>query len=152
MIAGVVFRDLVTHADDRGFFREIVRATDPAFDAGFGQLSHSLVYPGIVKAWHAHRVQTQWTYVAAGLLHVVLHDARKDSPTAGDTGEWLVGEHQPSRVYMFPPGVLHGYRCVAGPAHVIYVTSGVYDLDDEVRVAADDPSVPFDWRRERPIR
>lgn len=28
MIDGVAFRDLVTHADERGYFREIVRALE----------------------------------------------------------------------------------------------------------------------------
>jgi dTDP-4-dehydrorhamnose 3,5-epimerase len=152
VIEGVTLKTLETHADDRGFFREIIRSTDAFFAAGFGQLSHSLVYPGIVKAWHAHRRQTQWTYVAAGLLQVVLHDARAESRTAGVTAEWLIGEHHQRAAYSFPPGVLHGYRCVAGPAHVIYVTSGTYDLDDEVRLAHDDPSVGYDWTRGRAIR
>jgi dTDP-4-dehydrorhamnose 3,5-epimerase len=28
MIDGVVIKELVTHTDERGFFREIIRATD----------------------------------------------------------------------------------------------------------------------------
>ena len=50
MIEGVVFKDLVTNTDERGFFREIIRVTDDFFAEGFGQCSHSLVYPGITKA------------------------------------------------------------------------------------------------------
>jgi dTDP-4-dehydrorhamnose 3,5-epimerase len=146
MIEGVVIKELVTHADERGFFREIIRVTDDFFPPGFGQLSHSLVYPGVVKAWHAHRQQTQWTYVVSGLLKVVLFDGRSESPTYRQTIEILVGDNQPTQVvYSFPPGVLHGYRCVGGPAHVIYVTSGVYDLSDEVRMPHDDPSIRYDW-------
>lgn len=144
-IEGVTIRDLTTHGDDRGFFREVIRVTDPAFVSGFGQLSHSLVQQGVLKAWHGHVHQTQWTYVASGLLRVVLHDLRADSPTRGVTDEWLMGDGQPGRVYCMPPGVVHGYRCVAGPAHVVYVTSGTYDLQDEVRVPADDPGIGYDW-------
>lgn len=145
MIHGVNVLDLVTHADDRGFFREIVRATDARFEGGFGQLSHSLVYDGIIKAWHGHRDQWQWTYVASGNIKVALHDTRTDSPTAGQTVELLVGETYPARVYCLPPGVLHGYRCLSGPANVIYVTSGTYDPSDEIRVAHDDPKIGYDW-------
>jgi dTDP-4-dehydrorhamnose 3,5-epimerase len=152
MIEGVVFKDLVTRADDRGFFREVIRSSDDFFSAGFGQLSHSLIYPGVVKAWHAHRYQTQWNYVLSGLLKVVLHDWRPDSSTAGRTMEFLTGDLQPVRVYSLPPGVLHGYRCVAGPAQVIYVTSGVYDLFDEVRLAYNDPEIGYDWLKAQEIR
>lgn len=152
MIEGVAIKELVTHADERGFFREVIRVTDEFFGAGFGQLSHSLVYPGVIKAWHAHRQQTQLTYVVEGLLKVALHDGRSASPTYHQTMEILVGDNQPARVYSFPPGVVHGYRCVDGPAHVIYVTSGVYDLFDEVRMLHDDPSIGYDWLKASEIK
>lgn len=152
MIDGVVVKELVSHADERGFFREIIRASDDFFAAGFGQLSHSLVYPRIVKAWHAHKLQTQWTYVAAGDLDVVLHDTRPASPTFRKTMTILVGEHYPARTYSMPPGVAHGYRCLLGPAHVIYITSGTYDPEDEVRIAHDDPTIGYDWVTDLPIK
>jgi dTDP-4-dehydrorhamnose 3,5-epimerase len=145
MIDGVVIKALVTHVDERGFFRELLRASDDFSTAGFGQLSHSLVYPGVVKAWHGHRKQSQWTYVASGRLRVVLHDGRTQSPTCRQTMELEVGDGHPVRLYFFPPGVLHGYRCLSGPAQVIYVTSGEYDLADELRLPPDDPSVGYDF-------
>lgn len=151
MIEGVVVKDVVTHGDQRGFFREIIRATDEFFAPGFGQLSHSLVFAGIVKAWHAHKRQFQWTYVVTGNLMVVLHDTRPTSPTFRKTAEMLLGEHYPARCYGMPPGVAHGYRCLSGPAHVIYVTSGTYDSEDEVRLAHDDPTIGYDWRSGPPI-
>ena len=149
MIDGVVVKELVTHADDRGFFREIVRATDAVFDGPFGQWSHSLVHAGVLKAWHGHHQQAQCTYVACGLLQVALHDLRAESPTAGVTDQWLLGDGQSARVYRLPPGVVHGYRCLEGPAHVFYVTSGTYDLQDELRLPPDDGRVGYDWTRGR---
>ena len=63
-IRGVLIQELVTHADRRGFFREIIRQTDHhLFAEGFGQWSHSLMYDGVTKAWHLHRRQTDWWYV-----------------------------------------------------------------------------------------
>jgi dTDP-4-dehydrorhamnose 3,5-epimerase len=145
MIDGVIIKELITHTDERGFFRELIRVTDDFFSAGFGQLSHSLVHSGVVKAWHAHKKQVQWTYVASGLLKVVLCDFRPESPTFQQFMEFLAGDGQTVCVYSFPPGVLHGYRCISGVAHVIYVTSGVYDLDDEVRFSYDDTAISYDW-------
>jgi dTDP-4-dehydrorhamnose 3,5-epimerase len=152
MIDGVVVKQLVTHSDQRGFFREIIRVTDDFFAPGFGQLSHSLVHPGVVKAWHAHHYQTQWTYVALGDLEVVLHDTRPASPTFRRSMELLVGENHSACAYSMPPGVAHGLRCVSGPAHVIYVTSGTYDPDDEVRIAPDNPDMGFNWTARPPVK
>lgn len=135
MIDGVKIKDLVTHHDERGFFRELIRSTDSFFVAGFGQLSHSLVNKGVIKAWHGHKYQTQWNYVATGLINVALYDNREDSKTKGELMEFFCGEGQPAQVYAFPPGVLHGYKCLIGPMNIIYMTSGTYNLDDEVRVS-----------------
>ena len=145
MINDVVLKELVTHRDERGFFREIIRVTDDIFEEGFGQWSHSLVNEGVIKAWHTHKVQAQWTYVACGLLKVALHDCRPDSPSYRETKEFLAGDNQPAHVYYFPPGVAHGYKCIHGQAHVFYVTSGVYDLSDEGRIPHDDPEIGYDW-------
>jgi dTDP-4-dehydrorhamnose 3,5-epimerase len=145
MIHGVAFKELVTHTDERGFFREVIRGSDAFFTAGFGQLSHSLVAEGVVKAWHLHRWQTQWNYVIAGLIKVALHDTRPDSPTYRKTMDFMAGDGQTARAYMFPPGVAHGYRCLRGPMHIIYVTSGIYDLNDERRLPPDDPQIGFSW-------
>ena len=146
MIQGVIVKDLVTHADERGFFREIIRVTDGFFKEGFGQLSHSLVYPGVIKAWHAHKLQGQWNYVACGLLKVVLCDFRPASPTFREKTEFFAGDNQPEQVYYFPAGVLHGYQCINGPMHIIYVTSGVYDQTDEIRIPQDTPEIGYNWK------
>ena len=145
MIDGIVMKALKTHEDERGFFREIFRFSEELNDVSVGQLSHSLVKEGVIKAWHGHEIQTQWTYVACGVLKVAIHDCRPDSPTYRETMELLMGDNQSGIVYCLPPGVVHGYRCISGPAHVFYVTSGVYDPDDEVRIPHDDPTIGYDW-------
>lgn len=147
MIEGVKIIDLDTHSDERGFFRELMRTGDGSLPAGFAQLSHSMVCKGVLKAWHAHKKQEQWNYVACGLLKVVLHDMRPQSPTSGETMEFLAGDDQPARAYAFPPGVAHGYKCLAGPVHIFYITSGVYDPEgDEGRIPHDDPSIGYAWQ------
>ena len=145
MIEGVVLKNLVTHADERGFFREIIHVTDDFFAEGFGQWSHSLMYPGVVKAWHIHVQQVDWWYVASGVLKVALHDTRPNSRTKRETMEFLMGDTQPAQVLSIPPGVAHGCKCVAGPAHLLYVTSKVYNPADEGRIPHDDPGIGYDW-------
>ena len=91
MIEGVEIKDLVTHSDERGFFREMIRVSDSFFGEGsFGQLSHSLMHPGSGKGWHYHPNQTDWWY-AIGSLKVALYDLRPASPTnqtAGVASTW----------------------------------------------------------------
>ena len=49
MINGIVLKELNTHSDERGFFREIIRVTDEFFAEGFGQWSHSLMFAGVIS-------------------------------------------------------------------------------------------------------
>lgn len=152
MIEGVDTKSLKTHFDERGFFREIIRVTDDFFHEGFAQWSHSLVHSGVAKAWHIHKQQTDWMYVATGAMKVVLYDTRPDSPTSGESMEILMGELYPAEVVKIPPGVAHGYKVLDGPAHVFYITSHTYNPDDEGRIPHDDPSIGYDWTAGPAIR
>jgi dTDP-4-dehydrorhamnose 3,5-epimerase len=141
LIDGVEIKELVTNADERGFFREIIRETDPFF-GHFGQWSHSKMFAGTAKAWHHHARQTDWWYVI-GTLKVALHDLRTDSPTRGESMEFLMGDRF-AKCLKIPPGVAHGCRALE-LSHLLYITSSVYDPSDEGRIAHDDPELGYDW-------
>ncbi|MGA3207953.1 MAG: dTDP-4-dehydrorhamnose 3,5-epimerase family protein [Syntrophales bacterium] len=145
MIEGVMFKNLVTHSDERGFFCEIIRLTDEFFAEGFGQWSHSLMYTGVVKAWHIHQKQVDWWYVAGGVLKVALHDARHNSSNYKETMELFMGENHTAGVLRIPPGVAHGCKCISGPAHLFYITSNIYNPEDEGRIPYDDIEIGYDW-------
>ncbi|HAV42834.1 TPA: hypothetical protein DCX15_02305 [bacterium] len=152
MIDKVVIKRLPTHTDERGFFREIIRVTDDLFEEGFGQWSHSFMFDGVIKAWHYHRIQTDWWYVASGVLRVGLYDLRKDSPTYKQTMDFLMGDLQPAQIVKIPPEVVHGCKTVQGPVHLLYITSNVYNPEDELRLPYDDPGIDFDWLKGPPIK
>lgn len=152
MIEGVVFKELVTYPDERGFFREVIRVTDDFFAEGFGQWSHSLMYHDSAKAWHIHSKQIDWWYVGVGVLKVALYDTREGSPTKGELMEFLMGENQKSQVVKIPPGVAHGCKCIHGPAHLFYITSNVYNPADEGRIAHDDQTIGYDWTKRTEIK
>jgi dTDP-4-dehydrorhamnose 3,5-epimerase len=147
MIEGVVLKDLQTNTDERGFFREIIRCSDSFFSEGFGQFSHSLMYPGVVKAWHVHPHQVDWWYVPIGVLKVALFDRRSGSPTEGELMEFFLGENHGARVLKIPPGVAHGCKAIGGAAHLFYITSMTYDPKEEGRIAHDDPAIGYDWTK-----
>jgi dTDP-4-dehydrorhamnose 3,5-epimerase len=147
VIEGVATKSLITHADERGFFRELVRVTDDFFAEGFGQWNHALLHVGVAKAWHVHEKQVDWWYVASGLLKVALYDTRADSPTSGKLMELLMGDDHPARVLRVPPGVAHGCKALSEPVHLFYLTSRIYDPSDEGRISHDDPKIAYDWSK-----
>jgi dTDP-4-dehydrorhamnose 3,5-epimerase len=151
MINGIVFKTLETRTDKRGFFREIVRSTDDFFRDGFGQWSHSFMFDGVTKAWHHHKIQTDWWYVCSGVLRVGLADVRPDSPTYKKTMDFLMGDLQTAQVVKIPPGVAHGCQTVQGPVNLFYITSHLYNPADELRIAYNSKEIDFDWLGGLPI-
>ena len=145
MIDGVKIIEITTHKDERGFFREIFQFPEQFNGLSVGQLSHSLVNKSVVKAWHGHLYQSQWNYVISGQIKVALYDHREDSESYKKTLEFTAGVGTDPKAYFFPPGVLHGYKCSKGPMHIIYVTSGVYDLEDEIRKSKDELTNDYQW-------
>jgi dTDP-4-dehydrorhamnose 3,5-epimerase len=83
--------------------------------------------------------------VVAGVLRVGLYDLRHDSPTYKQTMDFLMGDLQSAHVLKVPPGIAHGCKTVQGPVHLFYLTSHVYNPDDEYRIPYDDPEIGFDW-------
>ena len=150
-IVGVIFKQLRTHPDPRGFFREVVRVTDPFFGPQeFGQWSHSKMQRNVVKAWHYHHVQTDWWYTPIGYMQTVLFDNRPESPTyqkklvfeMGDSTEHPTAHEVCVKI---PPGVLHGCKVLSPIAHLFYITSVTYNPQEEGRFPFNSPLVGHDW-------
>jgi dTDP-4-dehydrorhamnose 3,5-epimerase len=147
-IIGVEVKELKTHSDERGFFREVIRSTDEMFPTGsFQQWSHSRMQKDVVKAWHYHHVQTDWWYLAVGVIRTVLIDYRPESPTYRAKMEFLMGDGPESRqiCVRIPPGVLHGCRVLSDYAHLLYITSTIYSPNEEGRIPFDSKEVGYDW-------
>lgn len=101
------------------------------------------MYPGTAKGWHHHRRQTDWWY-CIGALKVALYDLRAGSPTKGGLMEFFMGDRYGAACVKIPPGVAHGCRALE-LTHLLYVTSSVYDPEDEGRIPHDDPAIGYDW-------
>jgi dTDP-4-dehydrorhamnose 3,5-epimerase len=149
LIDGFAVRRAKVIADERGRLGEIMRADDPGFEK-FGQVYFTTTYPGVVKAWHYHKKQTDHFYVAKGMLKAALYDERKDSPTYGTVNELYLGEYCPGLVTI-PPGVHHGWMCIGQvEAYIVNVVSEMYNYaePDEFRTHPHDNHIPYDWTRE----
>jgi len=152
VIDGVMVKTLTRHPDERGYFEEMIRATDEFFAEGFGQVSHSHMIAGVVKAWHVHKTQVDWWYVVRGKIKIALYDDRKTSKTHKEFQEFTVGAgDSPNKIVKIPAGVAHGLKVLEGPADLVYVTSGIYAKDEEGRIPYDDPSIGYDWVQGIPI-
>jgi dTDP-4-dehydrorhamnose 3,5-epimerase len=176
MIDGVQLQPLVTHYDERGYFREVARASEPLLTEGFAQWSHSFMHQGVVKAWHYHRQQVDWWYAAVGRLKVALYDLRfgegpltvepmlgpeelrfrrlafslgTRSLTAGQLDEFILGDAP--ALLRIPPGVAHGCRAL-NDTHLLYLTSREYDASDEGRLPHDLPAIGYDWLKGAEIK
>lgn len=148
MIQGVVVKDLKLMPDERGFLMEILRRDDPLFQQ-FGQAYITAAYPGVVKAWHYHRVQTDYFCVLSGMAKVVLFDARAGSPTAGEINEFFLGE-QKRQLLVIPPFVYHGYKNIGDTLCLLLnlpTETYNYAQPDELRADPHGDAVPYDWGR-----
>jgi dTDP-4-dehydrorhamnose 3,5-epimerase len=148
MIDGVAVKKLRVIPDDRGRLMEILRSDDELFSR-FGQVYMTTAYPGVVKGWHYHKVQTDHFAVVRGMLKLVLYDNRDGSPTKGEINEFFLGEHNPVLVKI-PPLVLHGFKCVSQQEAIcINVPTEAYNYDqpDEFRIDPLKNDIPYSWNR-----
>lgn len=144
LIDGVVLKQLQRNNDERGFFEELIRADDEFFQEGFGQLSHSFMINGVIKAWHIHKTQIDWWYVAKGTLKVALFDMREEISTYKKLNEFTLGVHGLNVVLKIPSGVAHGCKA-AGESELFYATSKIYNTAEEGRIPHDDKLIGYDW-------
>lgn len=149
MIEGVKTKKLKVVPDERGRLMEILRRDDDIFEQ-FGQVYMTTAFPGVVKAWHYHKKQTDNFTCIRGKMLLGLYDARKDSPTFGTVEEYTISLENPLLVQI-PPDVYHGFKCIGDEeAVVINTVTEPYNPDapDEYRVDAYDNDIPFDWKKE----
>ena len=88
MIEGVKIKRLKINVDNRGRLMEILRRDDEIFKK-FGQVYITTAYPGITKAWHYHKLQSDNFTCITGKIKLVLYDARENSPTHKKIDEFI---------------------------------------------------------------
>ena len=146
MIDGVQVKQLTAHADERGFLTELLREDDDIFEH-FGQAYVSLNYPGVVRAWHYHRLQDDFITAVKGMIKLALFDPREGSPSKGTVEEYFIGENNRILVRI-PTGVMHGYKTIGTePALLINFPTRAYSREqpDEYRLPWDSREIPYNW-------
>ena len=144
MIAGVYLTPLRQIVDERGKIMHMMRADDPGFEQ-FGEIYFSVVYPGIIKAWHLHRKMTLNYAVVFGRIKLVLYDGREDSSTYKELQEIFLGEDAYQRVTI-PPGVWNGFKGIGLTQAIVANCSTLpHDPEEIVRMSPFDPAIGYDW-------
>jgi dTDP-4-dehydrorhamnose 3,5-epimerase len=146
MINGVKVKQLKVIPDERGYVMEILRCDDDMYEK-FGQTYITSCYPGVIKGWHYHKVQTDHFTCIRGMVKVVLYDDRDGSSTKGEVNEFFMGEKN-NILLKIPRGVLHGFKAIGNEtAIIVNVPTEPYNREnpDEYRVPYDSKDIPYDW-------
>ncbi len=102
---------------------EGLKNNDDIFDGKFGQTLVSVLHPGIVKGWHRHWKQTDYTLCAKGKLKYCISDGK-------EVKCFIIGEDNPMLIKT-PPGLWHGYKAVDGEAIIFHVMDKAYNPKNE---------------------
>ncbi|NQS88956.1 dTDP-4-dehydrorhamnose 3,5-epimerase family protein [Patescibacteria group bacterium] len=146
MIEGVKIKKLKVIPDERSWLMEILRCDDEIFEK-FGQVYITTAYPGVVKAWHYHKLQTDNFTCIKGMMKVALYDARENSKTYKEINEFFIGEKNPLLIKV-PPMVYHGFKAIGDEtAYFLSIPTFPYNYQepDEYRLPPDTDKIPYDW-------
>ena len=155
-LPGVRYGAVARHADDRGAFRELWRASHfgaiPPADAGapsgavplFVQANLSSSASGVLRGLHFHRRQLDYWVVASGRAFVALVDLRPmlhhgSTAPLVETRELVADEW-----VVIPSGIAHGFLAM-GSLELLYLVTNEYDGSDELGFAWDDPVAAVPW-------
>jgi len=133
-----IFVPATLYTDDRGWSLMNQMQGVMGLD---GQINFSVQYPGVIKAWHRHALQTDFWLCVTG--HIKVGVFRDDDQKA-----WMlvIGEKRPG-VLIIPPPLWHGAATVGDTqAGLLYYVTHAYNAKkpDEERRAYDSVS-GFPW-------
>lgn len=145
MIEGLRRLPLQRHADERGWFVEVARAS--ALEKPIRQMNVSHSRRGVIRGLHYHeRGQDDIFVCLSGTVRVVVLDR-----TTGETFTEDIGDDNPVAIYV--PGIhAHGYEALTD-ALFTYLVTEEYDAadPDEQGIPWNDPRVKSLWSTEAPI-
>ena len=141
------------HPDTRGWFAEVVNATD--FEAAglpgtFAQDNQSYSTLGVLRGLHyqVRQPQGKLVRVLQGSIWDVAVDLRRRSP---DFGRWAAFELRPLstdgtlEMLWIPAGFAHGFLVTSPFAEVLYKVTRPYDPGGERTLRWDDADLAITW-------
>ena len=121
----IEFKEIKVFANDQGYLFETVRKDDKFFDGEFGQVLISVIYHGVIKGFHKHQHQTDYTTCIKGNIKYVVAKEKEDG--TADVKVYTIGEKNPV-IIKVPPGHWHGYMPLGNQeAVILHVMDKLYD-------------------------
>ena len=145
-IYGVIIRPLRRIPDERGTIMHGVRNDNML--SPFGEVYFKKLYGGVINGWHVHETLELNYICLTGMIKLVLHDLRADSPTYRLTEEIFFGDDNYCMVHI-PPGVANGSKGMTDPwALMCNVANLPHDPSLKYRrIAPHGGEIDYDWAR-----
>lgn len=138
--------------DNRGWFVETYRKSwiedniDQKMNFVFDYTSFNLL-PNTVRGMHAQThlyPQSKLVTVLHGSIQDVIVDARKDSPTFGQSCSVILTDKSPQVLYV-PIGFYHGFITLEANTLVSYKLDNYHNAECECGFLFDDDQMNIDW-------
>jgi dTDP-4-dehydrorhamnose 3,5-epimerase len=137
--------------DKRGFFYESFR--QDIFEKAikrkihFLQQNTSVSVKGTLRGLHFQShpfAQGKLIWVNEGEIFDVAVDIRPSSPTFGKYVAEILSSKNKKQMWI-PQGFAHGFLTLSDRANVFYQTDKYYQVDSEICIAWNDPTINIDW-------
>ena len=138
-----------------GFFLETYhhkKYRDAGIPETFVQDNYSRSAQGILRGLHAQirHPQGKLIRVSQGKVFDVAVDIRRGSPTFAQWVGVTLSEENFKQIYI-PPGFAHGFCVISELADLEYKCTDLYDQDDEIVIAWQDPHINIEWPLQAPL-
>lgn len=137
--------------DSRGFFMETYSTLEfekMGIRANFIQDNHSKSKKWVLRGLHfqTRKPQAKLVRVTAGSVYDVVVDMRKDSPTFGRWGGFMLSAENKKMLFV-PRGFAHGFLTLEDDTEFLYKCDDIYDPGFESGITWDDPILAIDWKK-----
>ncbi len=129
LIDGVVWRQAVTHPDERGSLCEVFNPAWDLSDEPLVYVYQITIRPGQIKGFVLHRTYSDRLFFSLGTAKIVLYDDRDGSPTRGLLNELHFGDDNRA-LLVIPPGVWHAVQNV-GTTDALFINCPTKPYDHE---------------------
>jgi dTDP-4-dehydrorhamnose 3,5-epimerase len=155
-IPDVVLIESEIHADERGFFTEICKASEfeeNKVPCRFVQSNYSRSGKNVLRGLHYQaepEAQGKLVRVVHGRIFDVAADLRRNS---GSFARWVSAElsEENGRMLWVPEGFAHGFLALEEDTRVLYQCTREYSKAHERGIIWNDPSIKVAWPIKDPI-
>tara|TARA_B110000008_G_C16906428_1_gene538870 strand:- start:680 stop:1204 length:525 start_codon:yes stop_codon:yes gene_type:complete len=134
----------ITHKDQRGHFKELIRENKVNKKFPFLVMSYSK--KNIIRGLHLQRKRSQGKFISVikGKIFDVALDLRKNSKTFGLYYKCILSSKNSKSLYV-PPGFAHGFQALEEENYVVYSCTKYRDALSETSIKYDDKDLKIPW-------